>query len=326
MAQPPASKSATEGRLASGTISGEGVSWQLSWKLVAGVVWLCFTVALAAWWIVFSLRQAQRISEDSGVSVETAHEITRHNFMLMSEGATLVVLLLVGGSALLYYIATEMRRSQRLREFFATFTHELKTSLASVRLQAESLEEDLEDPNQSRLVKRLVRETVRLELQLENSLLFASPDDSSRFLLEPVNLRELFATMSIHWPDLNIEVDGDETVEADRRAVESIFKNLIQNAVIHGESNHITVHISRTSAYATIRFEDSGRGFQGDRTRLGQMFGRHASTSGSGLGLYLAARLARTMRGELRFCDSTEGFCVEIVLPIQPTIQPPSGV
>lgn len=307
-----------ESRLASETISGEGVSWQFSWKLVAGMVWLCFTVALAAWWIVFSLRQAQHISEDSGVSAATAQEITRHNIMLVSEGATLVVLLLVGGSALLYYIATEMRRTQRLREFFATFTHELKTSLASVRLQAESLEEDLEDPNQSRLVKRLVKETVRLELQLENSLLFASPDDSSRFLLEAVSLRELFDSMSIHWPDLDLEVDGDEIVDADRRAVESIFKNLIQNAVIHGEADRITIHISRTSTYATIRFADNGRGFQGDRTRLGQMFGRHASTSGSGLGLYLAARLARTMRGELRFSESTEGFCVEIVLPLRP--------
>lgn len=292
-------------------------SWTVSWKLIAGAVWLVFSITLAAWWMIFSLQQLHRISGIAGnAPAEVSEEIVRHNFMLMSEGGTLILLLLVGGASLLYYIANELRRSRQLREFFATFTHELKTSLASVRLQAESLEEDLTDPNQARLVKRLVKETVRLELQLENSLLLASPDDSSRFLLESVNLNELFQAMSHHWPDLNIEIDGEATVEADRRAVESIFKNLLQNAVVHGRASGVTIHISRTSSHATVRLADNGRGFQGDRAKLGRMFSRHATTSGSGLGLYLSAKLAQTMRGELRYCDSNEGFCVDVVLPL----------
>ena len=296
---------------------GHGRSWNISWKFLAGVIWLAFSVALATWWMVFGLKQIHRISGIAGEAPsEIAHEIKRQNFMLMSEGATLIVLLLLGGGALLYYIATEIRRADRLSEFFATFTHELKTSLASVRLQAESLEEDLKDPNHARSVKRLVKETVRLELQLENSLLLASPADSSRFLLEPIHLADLFQSMTHHWPDLAIEVDGDANVQADRRAIESIFKNLLQNSVVHGKSTKVHVHIARTENHSTVRLTDNGRGFQGELNKLGRIFGRHATSSGSGLGLYLASRLARTMRGELRFCDSAEGFCVEVVLPL----------
>ena len=291
-------------------------SVEVSWKLVAGCIWLIFSVTLACWWMVFGLKQIDRIAAVAGnAPVGVADEIARHNFMLMSEGTTLILLLLIGGAALLYYIATEIRRNRRLREFFATFTHELKTSLASVRLQAESLEEDLVDPNQARLVKRLVKETVRLELQLENSLLLASPEDSSRFLIEAVDLQQLFKSMSQNWPDLDVEVNGEAVVGADRRAIESIFKNILQNAVIHGRADLVHVHIARTGSHATVRLQDNGRGFPGDRDKLGEMFGRHASTSGSGIGLYLSTKLAQAMKGDLRFCETNEGFCVEVVLP-----------
>lgn len=288
----------------------------VSWKVVAAVIWLGFSLALALWWMIFGLTQVARISELAGqASPEIAAEISRRHRMLMSEGATLVLLLLGGGIALLSYIRVEMKRSQRLREFFAAFTHDLKTSLASLRLQAESLEEDLRESGHERLAKRLVKDTVRLELQLENSLLLASPDDSRRFLLEPIRLSEILQPMRHHWPDLDVEIDGDAVVLADSRALESILKNLMQNSVVHGRASRVRIKIDRTSSHVVAIVSDNGRGFSGDPGRLGRIFERHGTTSGSGLGLYLAAKLARKMKGDLRFHASDEGFKVEVVLP-----------
>ncbi len=292
----------------------------MSWKVVAVVVWLTFSVALALWWLIFGLNQIDRISEiarqvPNEVTTRLAHEIARQHRMLMSEGATLILMLLGGGAALLYHINTEMARARKLREFFAAFTHDLKTSLASLRLQAESLEEDLRESGQERLMRRLVKDTVRLELQLENSLLLASPEDSSRFLLEPIQISDVLVGMKHHWPELQLEIDGDGLIRADQRAVESIFKNLLQNSVIHGRATKISIRVERNGTFVTVRLADNGRGFRGDRTRLGKMFERHGTSSGSGLGLYLASDLSQRMGGELRFCETSEGFCVEILFP-----------
>ena len=293
-----------------------GVFRAQSLKPVAVVVWLLFSVALAIWWLIFGLKQIDRLSHLGGEApAAVANEIAREHRMLLSEGSTLIMLLLLGGAALLYYIASEIRRSRRLQEFFAAFTHDLKTSLASLRLQSESLEDDLRETDHAKLMRRLVKDTVRLELQLENSLLLSGPSDGERFLLENVELEGLFKSMRHQWPELEIEISGDAVVVGDQRAIESIFKNIFQNAVVHGRAGKVKVHVDTTGSWVTIQFTDDGRGFKGDRSRLGKMFERHSTTSGSGLGLYLASKLARSMQGEVRFNDSATGFTVEVVLP-----------
>jgi len=292
----------------------------ISWKASAAVLWLMFSVALACWWLIFGLGQIDRISQLAGEApAGVAAEIARRHRMLLSEGATLILLLVGGGVALLYHVGREAKRTRVLREFFAAFTHDLKTSLASLRLQAESLEEDLRESGHEKLMRRLVKDTVRLELQLENSLLLASPDDNSQFLLEPLGLRETLKPMVEHWPDLAIEIatPGDREVKvfADHRALESIFKNLLQNALVHGRSTKVAIAVERRAPNVLIRVRDNGRGFNGDYRRLGRIFERHATSSGSGLGLYLAANLAGRLGGALRLLEEGPGFGVEITLP-----------
>jgi signal transduction histidine kinase len=286
-----------------------------SWKFFSAVTWLLLTVALASWWMIFGLRQIQLLGESAGGAAWSL-EIARQHRMLLSEGSTLIVLLLAGGAALLYFIFSEIRRARRIQEFFAAFTHDMKTSLASLRLQGESLEEDLRSTPQAKVARRLVKDTVRLELQLENSLLLASPGDS-RLLIEERYVSDVIDTLTDHWPELEITKRGDGTVWGDTRALESIFKNLFQNAVVHGRATKVEVTIEAGEpGRLRIKVEDNGRGFSGDREKLGKMFHRHSSTSGSGLGLYIATSLAQRMDGDLKLLESRAGsFCVEISLP-----------
>lgn len=281
-----------------------------SWKVLAGVFWLAISLALVVWWMIFGLHHL-----DLGTSSQEA--VSRRYFMIMGEGLTLFFLLLGGGAALLYYISAEMRRSRLTREFFAGLTHDLKTSLASLRLQVESLESDLNESKHSRLIRRLVKDTVRLELQLENSLLLASPSDGQQILVESISIGEVLNAIPYQWPDLKFEIDGNANVMVDRRALESVFKNLIQNAVVHGRANRVTVKVRKQKSEATILVTicDDGKGFAGERARLGEIFYRHTSSSGSGLGLHLAMRLIKQMRGQLRVMEVANGFCVELELP-----------
>ena len=295
----------------------------ISWRLWAVAGWLVFSVALAIWWLIFGLQQSARLSDlaataSPSVASEIANEVSRQHRMLMSEGVTLVILLLCGGAALLWSIGTDLKRARRIQEFLAAFTHDLKTSLSSLRLQTEALEEDLKDSGQSRVAKRLVKDTVRLELQLENSLMLAAPESESPLLIEHIELSELLSMLAHYWPDLTVAIEGESVVYADRRALESIFKNLAQNAVVHGRAARIQADIQREGPWTRVRFVDDGRGFRGNFARLGRMFERHSSTSGSGLGLSLAMQLSQRMGGSLQVIESANGFTLEMMFPSSP--------
>ena len=193
----------------------------------------------------------------------------------------------------------------------------MKTALASLQLQAESLSEDLPEAASNPNMGRLLKDTLRLGVQLENSLYFAQPE--GHLLVEPVSIAKFIGRMAGDWPELNITVEGDETVLADARALESVWRNLLQNAVIHGGAKQVVVRVERhTGDRATITAVDDGRGAPPRVVRtMGVPFKRPAPTSGTGVGLFVSQQLARRMNGELRFGGSGgPGFTAVLELPV----------
>ncbi len=285
-------------------------------------VWLVFTLALASWWMVFGLNQLHDMrAMATGDKSSSEEEFARQHRMLLSEGLALIVLLLGGGVAILYGIRVEKKRARQIEEFFASFTHDLKTSLASLRVQTESLKDDLgESPEASsqKLLDRIMADAGRLETQLENALYLA---DSERgpLLVETVELQSLVSGLAHHWPHMKIEFVGDGgRVLGDRRAMESVVRNIAQNASRHGGASELKILSKTDGDQIEIRFSDNGRGFQGDLRRLGRMFDRQHGSSGSGIGLYLVGRLVARMGGsvELRAGDGGRpGFSVIARLP-----------
>jgi signal transduction histidine kinase len=264
--------------------------------LVAG--WMALTIALAAWWLIYGLRQ---LEAPAGSVVE----VTQRHRMLLWEGGVLLLLLVGGGVALLSYVWREHLRQRQVEEFFTAFTHDAKTSLASLRLQAESLREDLGDAHNP-LLERLLKDALRLQLQLENSL-FLVHLRQGLLLPEPVRCDELVNSLNHRWPDLDIAQRGAATVWADTRALESILTNIAQNAVIHGQAQRLEVAVMPQRETVTIRVSDDGAGFAGDFKQLGKLFARPTKRSGSGVGLYISCQLARHLGGNLTFAPNPMG-------------------
>ncbi|MGE3973307.1 MAG: sensor histidine kinase [Bdellovibrionales bacterium] len=280
-----------------------------SWKIIVAAIWLLFSLSLATWWVWFVTGELQQLQL---LQTNLSEELARKHRMLMWEGGSLILLLAVGGASLIYFIYRENKRYREVKEFFAAFTHDLKTSLASLRLQAESLQEDVkefQDSSQKRLLERLLKDSVRLELQLENSLFLANVE-SNQLFLEEISLSRLVEGLRLQWPEIQIVLEGDARVMADQRALESVFKNMIQNAIIHGQAKNLRIRAKQNSNNnVSVVFEDDGKGFQGDIKKLGQMFVRHNSRSGSGVGLYLARELTQKMKGSIDFASTSQkGF------------------
>ena len=276
-------------------------------------LWVAFTVTLAGWWMVFGLRQLDLLTR---LNLEDAADFHRHYRMLLWEGGILIVSLIGGGLALFYYARREQKRHAQVEEFFAAFTHDAKTALASLRLQAESLREDLAGAEHSPLLDRLLGDTLRLQLQLENSLFLVNLTRGA-FFLEPINLSDRVDTLRHHWPDVLIKQSGDGVIMADSRALESVLTNLVQNSVTHGQATAVEVSVQRgNDDHLIVRVSDNGHGFHGDPDGLGKLFVRHTRGSGSGVGLYIVRQLVRRMHGTISFADAgSSGFLAEMNFP-----------
>jgi signal transduction histidine kinase len=276
-------------------------------------LWVAFTVTLAGWWLVFGLRQLDLLNR---LKLEGAADFHRHYQMLLWEGGILIISLIGGGLALFYFARREQKRHAQVEEFFAAFTHDAKTALASLRLQAESLREDFAGAEPNPLLDRLLSDTLRLQLQLENSLFLVNLTRGA-FFLEPINVSDRVDTLRHHWPDLLITQTGDGVIMADARALESVLTNLVQNSVTHGQATEVDLRLKRRGdGRLNVRVSDNGQGFHGDLNQLGKLFVRHTRGSGSGVGLYIVRQLVKRMNGTISFTDaSSSGFMAEMDFP-----------
>ena len=294
-------------------------------KYIFALTWLAVTLALAVWWI-YTLNSIIA-SLESGVQDWSKHIPTLKN-MVFWEGISLIFLILVGAIPLIYLIYTVDVNTQKIKQFFATFSHDLKTSMASLRLQAEVIQEGLEksplDSAEGRsmreVVDRLLGDTERLHLQLENSLYLANEDNQQMFI-QDVDVKSVVLGLRQNWPQLSISFEGDDIkVKADRRALEGVLNNLCHNSLIHGEASQLTVTATDLDdQLALIKVWDNGKGFAGDLHSLAHPYVRHNPSSGSGMGLFISKSLIQSMHGRFNLPQgeslSQNGFAVEIVLP-----------
>ena len=87
------------------------------------------------------------------------------------------------------------------------------------------------------------------------------------------------------------------------RRVLQVLINLIGNAIVYSpEESQVWIRLDREGRRSTVTVADQGRGLtDAEQTRIFDKFERlgRSGDGGSGLGLYIAARLTRAMNGEL---------------------------
>lgn len=226
--------------------------------------------------------------------------------MLFWEGLVLISLIVGGAVGLLYVTQRERQLYDRTRLFFSNFTHDLKTSLARIRLQT-----DLVGDRESLYI--LKRELQSLDLQLENSLWIARSEADASFM-EEFWVGDLLKDIRPEWPDLHIKLSKDRRVRTDRLVLRTILRNLIQNSVQHGMASSVQIIVGDAPT-PVISVSDDGVGFKGVLENLGCQLLPHPGEGGNGIGLYLSKRLIRRLGGDLRFKKGNPaGFEAEIVL------------
>ncbi|WP_432588046.1 MtrAB system histidine kinase MtrB [Streptomyces sp. HD1123-B1] len=210
----------------------------------------------------------------------------------------------------------ELSRMQR--RFVSDVSHELRTPLTTVRMAADVIHEAREDfdPVTARSAELLWGQLDRFESLLADLLEISRFDAGAAALeAEPIDLRDVVnrvvdgAEPLAEAKGTRIVVLGAEApviAEADARRVERVLRNLVVNAVEHGEGRDVVVRLATAGGAVAVAVRDYGVGLKpGEATRVFNRFwradpARARTTGGTGLGLSIAVEDARLHGGWLQ--------------------------
>jgi two-component system sensor histidine kinase MtrB len=220
------------------------------------------------------------------------------------------------------------------RQFVSDVSHELRTPLTTIRIAADVLHasRDQLDRSAARSAELLQGQLERFESLLADLLEISRYDANAATLdAEPADICDLVrrsADVAQHLAErrgarIEFRLPARPCVaEADRRRVERIVRNLLVNAVDHGEGRDVVVTVAADRDAVAVAVRDHGVGLKPGEERL--VFDRfwradpaRARTSGgTGLGLAIALEDARLHGGWLEaWGECGRGSVFRLTLP-----------
>ena len=153
---------------------------------------------------------------------------------------------------------------------------------------------------------------------------FCSPPGFKQLSIkEPIDLAGLLAEeCAAYGAEVTLadHAAGTPMVEGDPRLLKRLFRNLLQNAAVHGGAEAPEVKISSCKNEVRVSVCDRGPGVsEGDREKIFEPFYRgRASAGGAGLGLALVRQIAERHGGGVRCLPREDGggACFEVRLPL----------
>ena len=227
-------------------------------------------------------------------------------------------------------------------DFLATAGHELKTPLAALLMQIQSVHRSLRANRPGSFIEQLekaVRSGTRLE-KLIDQLLDVSRITAGRLHLEPepFDLTELVSEVVARFTDMNavaehsiaIHSEGKITGCWDRSRIDQVVTNLVSNAIKYGQSQPIEIRLATVAGSAVVRVTDHGIGIDQDhQTKIFQRFERAGATreyGGFGLGLWIARQIVDISGGAITVASEPgRGSTFTFSLPLM-IEEPPHAV
>jgi two-component system, sensor histidine kinase and response regulator len=216
-------------------------------------------------------------------------------------------------------------------EMLGWVSHEIKSPLSAAMSATQLAMRILgtgEDPHmvEHRLTQTL-RQLKRID-ELVNALLDAAQLQDGKLDLEKneLDLSQLVEKVGAYWKDTHPELvfemrvpQENTVVRGDAERLRQILDNLVSNAVKYGDKKPIVVELVTEGERVIVRVTDHGRGIA--PTAIARIFDRFHRVPGQGgrghgLGLYIAAALARLHDGEVSVASKVDrGSTFTLTLP-----------
>src|SRR5512145_1861788 len=203
---------------------------------------LAWIVVVAGWlyWFLGSHRQLRTLAEKYSPELLTGGP----DWVILVEGLLLLLAILAGVYVIFLFWS---RQSALLREqklFISQVTHELKSPLASLQLHLETIRRHQPSPERmAAFIETMLGDATRLNGLIDN-LLSASRVEQQNWALHLQNtdvsafVERYFRPRQFNLPRagrLTLEIEPDLHAMIDREAMETVFRNLLENAVLYSD-------------------------------------------------------------------------------------------
>src|SRR3954451_22835934 len=222
------------------------------------------------------------------------------------------------------------RETSELREqFIAVLGHDLRNPLASISAGARILGREAKSDKEHQVIAMLETTVVRMAGLIDNVLDFArgrlgggiTLDRNIRKPLEPV-LHQVIDELRLSSPGRQIEAEYaiEAPVDCDRTRIGQLVSNLVGNALSHGASNQpVRVRAVTEDGFFKLSVANGGEPIpEAALERLFEPFFRgevRVSRQGLGLGLHIAAQIAKAHQGTLTVSSKSEETRFSFVMP-----------
>ena len=221
-------------------------------------------------------------------------------------------------------VGAERRANEWREAFIAVLSHELRTPITTI-LGASAVLTRPSDPGhderRQELLGDIASEAARLD-RIVSDLVVLSRSERGVLdsVCEPMGLhhvlRNIVEEESRRWPAVSFRLEAERphpVVLAEETYVEQVVRNMLGNAAKYGRPDgEVRVVCESHPGEAIVRVLDDGPGFPADDAdRLFEPFYRSPSfarqISGSGIGLFVCARLIEAMGGRIWAQGRPEG-------------------
>jgi signal transduction histidine kinase len=234
---------------------------------------------------------------------------------------------------------SEQRLGDALRvreEFLAIAGHELRTPLAALLMQVQSLERSAHQDGIPARWKERLRKASAAGLRLEkliNEMLDVTRIAAGRLKLEPesTELDELVREVAGRFSEqpsrkespISLRIESKVAGLWDRLRLEQVITHLVSNAVKYGGGTPVEIEVGRQMDRAVVRVRDHGIGIDPDQQRrIFERFERLVAAreyGGLGVGLWIARQIVEASGGRIEVESRLgQGATFTVSLPLSP--------
>jgi len=303
-------------------------------------VLLLYIIAALVWWFIslekqneamadLKIRQLERksgnVSDPTLFQTEynkIIREKERNHAKYISEGITFFLLILLGAGFVYNSVRKQFRLQQQQENFMMAVTHELKTPISVGRLNLETLQKyNLDTDKQKKLIRMTLQELNRLNI-LTNNILISSQLDGEGYKAakEELDLSALFKDCindyKNRYPDRKFyeHIEPDMDVTGDALLLQMMINNLLENAIKYSpKEKPISSVLKNENSSIQLSVVDEGPGIPDEeKKKIFEKFYRIGNevtrkTQGTGLGLYLCRKIAKTHDADISVTNRSGG-------------------
>ena len=293
-------------------------------RRLLGVLYLmgAYLVFQLVWWgwQLYKLQNAylQHLKSEGKVLPENA--LKNKIFMIIGEGGVFLLLLFFGIWWIKKNVWKDLKHAQKEKNFLLAVTHELKTPIAAIRLNSQTLKNRKLTEEQSQdLCADIITESNRLET-LVNNILLATQFEQNTPLgnWQKIDLSTLVEAQIKRFQQLfpervvNSNIQSNISLQAEENMLVSLLFNLLENANKYSpNSEPISILLKGSEHIILIEISDFGIGIPTEeRKSVFEKFHRIGneqtrSQKGTGLGLYIVKEICKAHRAEINISDNT---------------------